>query len=54
MEGDKVCTAGLVDEIEENGFTVDLITVEVGARGFVSYKSFCQLNEVWYKPKGTI
>ena len=36
-----------MDEIEENGFTVDLITVEVGARGFISYKSFCQLNEVW-------
>ena len=43
-----------MDEIEENDFTVDFITVEVGARGFISYKSFCQLNEVWYKPKGTI
>jgi hypothetical protein len=36
----------LVNEIEENGFTVDLITVEVGSRGFVKYESFCHLNEL--------
>ena len=29
--------ADLVDEIKENGFTVDLITIEVGARGFLRY-----------------
>ena len=38
--------ADLVDEIEENGFTVDLITVEVGSRGFVKFESFCRLNEL--------
>ena len=38
--------ADLVDEIEGNGFTVDLITVEVGAYGFVQYESFCCLNEL--------
>ena len=38
--------ANLVDEIEVNGFTVDLITVEVGACGFVRYESFCHLNEL--------
>ena len=36
--------ADLVDEIQENGFTVDLITVKVGARGFVRYESFCRLS----------
>ena len=38
--------ADLVDAIEENGFTVDLITMEVGVRGFVRYESFRRLNEV--------
>ena len=38
--------ADLVDEIEENGFTVDLVTIEVGARGFLKYESFRRLNEV--------
>ena len=42
----KYMYADLVDAIEENGFTVDLITVEVGARGFVRYESFRRLNEV--------
>lgn len=28
-------------------FTVDLVTIlEVGARGFIKYESFCRLNEV--------
>ena len=38
--------ADLVDEIKENGFTVDLVTIEVGARGFLKYESFRRLNEV--------
>ena len=38
--------ADLVDEIEENGFVVDLVTVEVGARGFVQYDSFRRLNNL--------
>lgn len=38
--------ADLVDEIEGNSFTVDSITVEVGARGFVQYKSLCRINEL--------
>lgn len=37
--------ADLVDEIEANGFVVDLVTVEEGARGFVHYKSFRHLND---------
>ena len=36
----------MVDEIKGNGFTVDLITVEVGACGFVHYDSFRCLNEL--------
>jgi hypothetical protein len=31
-------------EVEENGFMVDLITVEVGSRVFVNYESFSRLN----------
>ena len=40
--------ANLMDEIEEKGiiFTVDLVTIEVGAWGFLKYESFCRLNEV--------
>lgn len=38
--------ADLVDEIEGNGFMVDLIMVEVGAHGFVQYESFSHLNEL--------
>ena len=40
--------SNLVDEIEENTFTVlvDLVTIEVGARGFLRYESFRQLNKV--------
>ena len=36
-----------MDEIEENGFTVDLVTVEVGACGFIRYESFCCMNELF-------
>ena len=32
--------------MEENDFVVDLITLEVGSRDFVSYESFYQLREV--------
>ena len=35
----------LVEEIEENDFVVDMITLEVGSRGFVSYDGFCQLRD---------
>jgi 6-pyruvoyl-tetrahydropterin synthase len=34
----------LVEEVEENGFVMDLITVEVGSREFVNYESFSRLN----------
>ena len=42
------------DEIEGNGFTVDLVTVEVGARGFIRYESFCCLNDVGCDLTGAI
>ena len=35
-----------VDEIDGNGFTVDLITIEISACGFVQYESFRHLNKV--------
>ena len=35
----------LAEEIEERDFVVDLITLEVGSRGFVSYDGFCQLRD---------
>ena len=38
--------ADLVEEIEENGFMVDFVTVEVGACGFVQYDSFHRLNNL--------
>ena len=31
----------LVEEIEDRDFVVDLITLEVGSRGFVGYDGFC-------------
>ena len=34
----------LVEEIEQKGFMVDLITVEVGSRGFINQESFYHLN----------
>ena len=34
----------LVEEIEQKGFVVDLITVEVGSRGFINQESFYHLN----------
>ena len=36
----------LLDKIEENGFMADLVTVEVGACGFVRYDSFRRLNNL--------
>ena len=33
----------LVEEVKENGFVVDLITLEVGSTGFVNYDSFHHL-----------
>lgn len=30
----------LVEEVEQNGFVVDMITLEVGSRGFVNFDSF--------------
>jgi hypothetical protein len=41
----------LVEEVEENGFVVDLITVEAGSRGFVNYESFSRLNSTLGTPK---
>ena len=38
--------ADLVNKIEGNDFTVDLITVEVGTHGFVQYENFHHLNEL--------
>ena len=38
--------ADLVDEIEQNGFTVELVPIEIGAQGFLKYESFRWLNEV--------
>ena len=35
----------LVEEIEDRDFVVDLITLEVGSRGFVGYDGFCQLRD---------
>jgi hypothetical protein len=44
--------ADLVDEIEGNGFIVDLITVEVGSRGFVKYmRAFATRMNYWVLPK---
>ena len=41
----------LVEEIEQNGFVVNLITVEVGSRGFVNQESFYRLNGTLGAPK---
>lgn len=35
----------LVEKMEDNGFMVDLVTLEVGSGGFVNYDSFRRLNE---------
>ena len=35
----------LAEEIEEREFVIDLITLEVGFRGFVSYDGFCRLRD---------
>ena len=35
----------LVDEVEQNGYTVDMITIEVGSRGFVNFDSFRNLQD---------
>ena len=32
-----------MDEVEQNGYTVDMITIEVGSRGFVNFDSFRNL-----------
>ena len=38
----KVATySEVVEEIEERDFVVDLITLEVGSIGFMSYDGFC-------------
>ena len=34
----------LAEEIEQKEFVVDLITVEVGSRGFINQESFYHLN----------
>ena len=36
----------LVEEVESNGYIVDLVTIEAGSRGFVNYDSFRRLNEL--------
>ena len=36
----------LVEEVEENNFVVDLITLEVGSRGFVNYDGIHRLRYV--------
>ena len=36
----------LVEEIEEKGFVVHLITMEVGSRGFINQESFYRLNAI--------
>ena len=36
----------LVEEVEDNGYNVDLVTVEVGSGGFANYDSFHRLNEI--------
>ena len=41
----------LVEEVEDNGYDVDLVTVEVGSRGFANYDSFRRLNEIIGAPK---
>ena len=41
----------LVEEVEENDFVMDLITLEVGSRGFVNHESFRRLREVVATPK---
>ena len=35
----------LVEEVERNGFDVELITIEVGSRGMVNYDSFHRLRD---------
>ena len=36
----------LVEEVESNGYVVDLVTIKAGSRGFVNYDSFRRLNEL--------
>ena len=33
----------LLEEVESNGFNTDLITLEVGSRGFANYSGFTEL-----------
>ena len=35
----------MAEEVEEREFVVDLITLEVGSRGFVNYNGFCRLRD---------
>ena len=35
----------LVEEVEQNGFVVDMITLEVGSRGFVNFDGFRNLRD---------
>ena len=35
----------LVKEVEDRGFVVNLIILEVGSRGFVGFDGFCQLRD---------
>ena len=35
----------LVEEVEENGYVVDFVTIEVGSRGFINFDSFCRLRD---------
>jgi hypothetical protein len=36
----------LIEEVKENDFAVDFITLEVGSRGFVNYDGFRRLRDV--------
>ena len=41
----------LEDKVEQNGYAVDMITVEVGSRGFVNFDSFRNLQDGVKKKK---
>ena len=41
----------LAEDIERKGFDVDLITVEVGSRGFVSMGGFLELKDLFLIPR---
>ena len=44
----------ITEEIEANGFIVDLITIEVGSRGFVCLDGFNLLKDIFFLTRNQI